>query len=147
MDQMAGLLPNINASRFAGVTPALAATQLAGQLPYYGIQNVGQLGQLYDGYGSESKKSPGGWGTDILGAAVSAIPFLSDRRLKTNIRKLAEAKDGLGIYEWNWKADPGGDPVRGVIADEVEKLRPWAFVPNFIGEYAGVNYAALGSLA
>jgi hypothetical protein len=150
MGDAAGLLPGINASRFAGVTPALAATQLAGQLPYYGIQNLGQIGGLYSGYGTSTGKQPGGWGSDLLSAGVAALPFIpgiSDRRLKTNIKKLGEAKDGLGIYEWNWKAAPNGEPVRGVIADEVEKLRPWAFVPNFVGEYAGVNYAALGSLA
>ncbi len=31
----------------------------------------------------------------------------------------------------------------GVMADEVEQLRPAAFIPNFNGDYAGVNYAAL----
>jgi hypothetical protein len=29
------------------------------------------------------------------------------------------------------------------MADEVQRLRPWAYIPNFIGEYAGVNYGAL----
>lgn len=67
----------------------------------------------------------------------------SDRRLKTNIVKVDEYPDGLGVYEWNWKVDPKGPKARGVIADEVEKLRPWAFVPNFVGEFAGVNYGLL----
>lgn len=144
----AGMLPSYTAPQYQGYTPLLGATQLAGQLPYYGANALGNIGGLYSGYGKQTQ--PGGWGTDLVSAAMSAIPFIpgvSDRRLKTNIEKLGEAKDGLGIYSWNWKADPNGEKVRGVIADEVEKLRPWAFVPNFVGEYAGVNYAALGSLA
>jgi hypothetical protein len=87
-----------------------------------------------------------------LGAASMALPFIpgfgmSDRRLKTNIEKVGEASDGLGIYEWNWKASPDGPKVRGVIADEVERLRPHAYVKNFRDGYDGVNYAALGSMA
>jgi hypothetical protein len=154
MTQAAGMLPGINASRFAGVTPLLGAYQLAGQLPYYGTNALGNIGSLYSGYGKETATKPGGWLDSILGAGAAvgsaAISnpaiFGSDRRLKTNIVKVGEAKDGLGIYEWNWKADPNGEPVMGVIADEVEKLRPWAFVPNFRGDFAGVNYATLGSL-
>jgi hypothetical protein len=69
--------------------------------------------------------------------------FMSDRRLKTNIVKVGEFPDGLGIYEWNWKSAPDGEKVCGVIADEVEKLRPWAFIPNFRDGYDGVNYGAL----
>jgi hypothetical protein len=68
---------------------------------------------------------------------------LSDRRLKTNIVKIGEDADGLGRYEWNWRADPNGERVRGVIADEVKALRPWAYVENFRNGYDGVNYAAL----
>ena len=147
----AGLLPEYNASKYAGLTPALAATQLAGQLPYYGLNSLSGIGGLYGGYGSQTQTQPGGLLGGLLGAASNMFSFapisLSDRRLKTNIRKVGEAKDGLGIYEWNWRSDPSGQKVRGVIADEVEKLRPWAFVPNFNGEYAGVNYAALGDMA
>jgi len=81
------------------------------------------------------------------GAASSGTgPAISDRRLKTNIKRLGEwdgKGDGLGRYEWNWRSSPNGEKVIGVIADEVEKLRPHAFVPNFIGQYAGVNYGAL----
>jgi hypothetical protein len=81
-----------------------------------------------------------------LASAAQAAAMASDRRLKTNIRRLGEwddKGDGLGKYEWNWKSAPDGQKVIGVIADEVERLRPAAFVPNFVGEFAGVNYGAL----
>jgi hypothetical protein len=154
-NQALGALPGMTTAQYAGYQPLLAATQLAGQLPYYGASAESGIGNLFGGYGTTTGTQPGGWGNTlggILGAGLGgwasggfALP--SDRRLKTNIKLIRRAKDGLGEYEWNWKADPDGETVRGVIADEVEKLRPWAFIPNFKGDYAGVNYAALGSLA
>ena len=148
--QSAGMLPGYTNAQFAGYTPLLGAQQLAGQLPYYGANALGNIGGLYGGYGQQTGTQPGGWLGGLLGAASNMFSFspikLSDRRLKTNIKKVGEASDGLGIYTWNWKADPKGPTVTGVIADEVEKLRPWAFVPNFKGDYAGVNYAALGGV-
>lgn len=131
-------------------TKLLAASQLAGQLPYYGSQSLAQtLGALTGGYGQQTQKQGGGFLDSLLGAAAASAPYIlsSDRRLKTNIVKMGEAKDGLGIYEWNWKAEPDGERARGVIADEVERLRPWAFVKGYVGGiYDGVNYASLGSL-
>jgi hypothetical protein len=149
MTQAAGMLPQYQSARFAGYTPLLGATQLAGQLPYYGTNALGNLGGMVGGFGTTSGTQPGGWLNGLLSAGASlgsAAIMASDRRLKTNIRKVGEASDGLGVHEWNWKSDPEGRTVRGVIADEVEKLRPWAFVPNFRGEFAGVNYGTLGSL-
>jgi hypothetical protein len=151
-NEAASLLPGYTSAQMAGYTPLLGATQLAGQLPYYGSSSLGTIGSLLGGYGKTTGTQPGGWGTDLLSAGAMALPFipgfgLSDRRTKKNIRKVGEAKDGLGIYEFVFKFDPDETVNRGVMADEVEKLRPWAFVPNYLGEYAGVNYAALGSLA
>lgn len=149
--QAAGMLPGYGTSQFAGYSPLLGAQQLAGQLPYYGAQAASGVGSLFGGYGTQTGTQPGGWLNGLLGAGASlgsAAIMHSDRRLKTNIEKVGEAKDGLGIYEWNWRAAPNGEKVRGVIADEVEKLRPHAFVKGFVGGvYDGVNYAALGSLA
>jgi hypothetical protein len=68
----------------------------------------------------------------------------SDRRLKKDIQLVRRDPDGLGWYNWTWKAN--GEKAHGVIADEVQKLRPRAFVPNYRGSgYDGVNYAQLGS--
>jgi len=72
----ASLLPSLNQSRFAGYTPALAATQLAGQLPFYGTSSLSSLGNLFSGYGTQTGQKPGGWGGDVLNAAVSALPFV-----------------------------------------------------------------------
>lgn len=146
--QAAGMLPGYSASGFAGYQPLLGAQQLAGQLPYYPAAALGNIGSLYGGYGTQTAQQPGGWGNQLLGAAASvgSAFAMSDRRLKTNIKKVAEAKDGLGIYDWNWKSNPDGPTVRGVIADEVRVLRPWAYVENYRNGFDGVNYATLGSM-
>jgi hypothetical protein len=76
-----------------------------------------------------------------LGTAAqiaSVIP--SDRRLKTKIERVGRHPDGLGIYDFDYIW--GGARQRGVMADEVAQLRPWALGPT-IGGYATVNMAAL----
>lgn len=76
----------------------------------------------------------------LMGLGSAAI-MASDRRLKCAIVKLGELADGLGVYEWSYIW--GGSRQRGVMADEVKKLRPWALGPVIKG-YATVNYGALG---
>jgi hypothetical protein len=145
----AGMLPSYQSSQFAGYTPYFQGMQLEGQLPYYGSQSLGTIGSLMGNYGTTTGTQPGGWGTDLLNAAAmagSAALMHSDRRLKTNLKLLGRAKDGLGVWEWNWKSDPQGERVTGVIADEVKALRPHAYVENYRDGYDGVNYAALGSM-
>jgi hypothetical protein len=75
-----------------------------------------------------------------LGTAASIASIFSDRRLKTGIRKLGEMADGLGIYAYRYIW--GGPEQRGVMADEVASLRPWALGPTVRG-FATVNYGAL----
>ena len=146
--QAASMAPALYGSQFAGVTPYLAAAQTGATLPYAGISALNPIIGLASQGGTQQGTQPGGWGTDLLNAAASigsAAIMASDRRLKANIVLEHRDPDGLGWYSWNWKADPNGEKVRGVIADEVEKLRPWAFVKGFVnGIYDGVNYARLG---
>jgi hypothetical protein len=71
----AGLLPGIDAARYAGVSPYLAATQEAGQLPYYGVGSLSGLGNLFGGYGTQTQTQPGGWMGGLLGAASNMFSF------------------------------------------------------------------------
>ena len=108
-----------------------------------GQQNAGlQAGGLIANTGQKSSStsgSPGLLGT--IGSAVGGVASIfSDRRLKTAIRKVGEFADGLGIYTFRYHNQP--NRFRGVMADEVEKLRPWALGPKVAG-YATVNYEAL----
>jgi hypothetical protein len=108
------------------------------------------MGSLWSGQGTTTGTQPGGWGTQLLGAAASALPFiLSDRRMKADIEELGpwdDRGDGLKRYAFRYKWEKPGTRHEGVMADEVKALRPWAYVKGFVnGEYDGVNYAALGT--
>jgi hypothetical protein len=103
-------------------------------------------GQLIAGAGqqsqSTSKSSPGLLkAIGDLGAGIGGFAALSDRRLKRNIEKIAELDDGLGVYSYNFPWDPDNQRV-GVMADEVEQLRPHALGDKLAG-FSTVHYEAL----
>jgi hypothetical protein len=148
--QTVGMLPSLTAARFAGVPAYLSAAQTAGQLPYAGLGPLASMGSLWSGQGTTTGTQPGGWGTQLLGAAASALPFiLSDRRMKADIVEIGpwdERGDGLKRYAFRYKWEKPGTRHEGVMADEVKELRPRAYVKGFLnGEYDGVNYAELGA--
>lgn len=128
---------------------ALGSLGIGAELPYTGSNSLANaLGALFSG-GTETTKSKQGGGLlgGLLGAAGqigSAAILASDRRLKTKVELLYREPDGLGWYRYAMKNEPDTMLV-GVMADEVEKLRPEAHVPKFKGEYAGVNYGKIGS--
>lgn len=101
---------------------------------YYGIVGSGNWGGTQTGTQKQQSSILG----NVLGVASTVAAF-SDRRLKENIRKLGEAEDGLGVYEFDYV---WGEPSVGVMADEVAALRPWALGPTRAG-FQTVNYAAL----
>jgi predicted ribosomally synthesized peptide with nif11-like leader len=80
--------------------------------------------------------------SDPLGTTVipsgGMSPRVSDRRLKTNIKLVGTHMLGIGIYEY----DIFGRHECGVMADEVERVRPEAVSIHPFGIKA-VNYAAL----
>ena len=113
------------------------------------LQLAGNLySQLYPGLytgtsmtGTNTSKTggTGTWLPQLAGSAMQAgaIAF-SDRRLKSNIARVGEYGDGLGIYDY----DMNGTRQRGVMADEVAQLRPWALGPVIDG-FATVDYGKL----
>lgn len=119
-----------------------------------GQQSANSISELYSQMGNA--KASGYGGSSPAGSALGSLAgtmiannlmsiFASDRRLKTNIRLLRREPDGLGWYEFSYKAAPEV-MFEGVMADEVKELRPAAYVANFRGDYAGVNYAMLGAV-
>jgi len=132
--------------------------QAALQFPYQEFQRAlaygpQQLGLLQAGLGTplttqtttgQQKTGTG----DILGTAaqLAGMYFLSDKRMKKNIKFLGKEK-GHNIYSWNWndKAKSiGWDkyPTIGVMAQEVMKYMPEAVTKNDDGYYM-VNYGVL----
>lgn len=88
----------------------------------------------------------------VLGGAA-VLGIISDSRLKENITAMPHSEFeeiGLQSYSWVWSkkavAELGIRGIQhGVIAQEVEKLYPWAVVMGDEG-YKKVNYAALKQL-
>lgn len=91
----------------------------------------------------ESAKNPGF--DAVMGLAAGGMKMagaMSDRRLKTSIRRVGTLDNGLAVYTFRYKS--GGPTVMGVMADEVEKLLPHAVLKRAIdNEYDAVNYGAL----
>jgi len=117
---------------YSGVTVAPAPVLQAGQaqdaaaMQRYGIQAnqaASNMGGLFNLAGS-------------LGSAALLAP--SDRRLKSNIERIGTHPLGIGIYEY----DIFGSRQRGVMADEVEAVRPKAVITRDDG-YKMVNYGML----
>jgi hypothetical protein len=74
-----------------------------------------------------------------MGSAALSNPFMfSDRRLKSNIKRVGTHAIGVGIYEYTMM----GMPQRGVIAQEVEAVRP-DLVKRHANGYLMVNYGGL----
>lgn len=94
-----------------------------------GSNNSGLFGQMSGG------------GTGVGGLLSLGASIFSDRRLKTDIEKIRDEPDGLGVYSFRYISDQTKKFV-GVMADEVARLRPWALGPVVDG-YATVNYGAL----
>ncbi len=123
----------------------------AAELPWLGVGALnGNIRQASNGYGTQTQTTGNNWGQMLMGAASNAAQAAaagSDRRLKFDIVRVGEEPDGLGIYEYNYRQDTPlelpPERQRGVMADEVATLRPWAFIPNFGHGFAGVDYGRL----
>ena len=117
----------------------------------YAKDYLGQLGSLASlglqagnilanaGQTSKSKSSNKPGIGDFVMSGLSSVA-ISDPALKENVTKLDELEDGLGIYEFTYKHT--GERKIGVMADEVEQLRPWALGPQVFG-YRTVDYSKL----
>lgn len=107
-----------------------------GATPQTGVAGVDYTGLVNQKYQADLKSSQGmmgglfGLGGSILGAAGQAGGFgalFSDRRLKSNIRRVGTLDNGLAVYSYTMD----GGPVQiGVMADEVEAVRPDAVIQH-----------------
>lgn len=109
-------------------------TQVAGT-DVAGINNAAYQGQL-SAYNSQQQgfnQMLGG----LFSAGAALLP-LSDRRAKTDIRRIGTADNGLPIYAYRLKGDP--NMHIGFMADEVQQLHPNAVILAGDGFYH-VDYA------
>ena len=74
----------------------------------------------------------------MMSQAAPAAFMFSDRRLKSNIKRVGTHAIGVGIYDYTMM----GMPQRGVIAQEVEAVRP-DLVKRHDNGFLMVNYGGL----
>lgn len=137
------------ASQIAAGNNMYAIDQAEAMAPLEWMQAYGSLlnpsvigqytGQTINSNGKSTEKSSGGL-LGTLASIASIAGSFSDRRLKTAIERVGTLPDGLGVYEYEYVW--GGGRQRGVMADEVAELRPWALGPEVAG-FATVDYSKL----
>ncbi|MDI4655524.1 tail fiber domain-containing protein [Xanthobacter autotrophicus] len=102
-----------------------------------GVDYAGQVQNQYNQQVASNNAMMGGLfglGGDILGAGVTKY---SDPRLKRDVRRVGTLGNGLPVYAYRYV---WGGPVEiGVMADEVEAVRPDAV--HEVGGFKAVDYA------
>lgn len=96
-----------------------------------GADATNRYGQQMAGYGAQM---------NAIGNIAGAAAAMSDKTLKENIVKVGQSPSGFNIYEWNYLWSP--ERFRGVIAQEVQKIKPQAVLSNIFG-YLMVDYSKL----
>jgi len=102
--------------------PIMAATQAQG------ANDANRYATAQQGYGAR------------MNAIGNIATMLSDKTLKENIVKVGQSPSGFNIYEWNYLWSP--ERFRGVIAQEVQKIKPKAVLSNIFGHLM-VDYSKL----
>jgi len=97
----------------------------------------GGMGSSLAGFGASTGLTGGL--DPSTGINWSGSSFFSDERLKCDIEPLGQ-ENGYNVYTFRYKGDD--KKYKGVIAQEVEKLKPEAVVE--ISGYKAVNYDMLG---
>ena len=105
--------------------PLFAATQAQG------AEGMNRYGQQMAGYGARMQ---------MLGNIAGGAAAGSDKTLKENIIKVGKSALGFNIYEFNYLWSP--KRFRGVIAQEVQKIKPTAVLANIFGHLL-VDYSKL----
>lgn len=142
-----GLTPGLVNAQYAGVDPALSLLNSAAGIPYTGVNALaGNVANLTGATNTTTSTSKGpGLGYSVWTAAAGSAGAASDRRLKKNIERVGELSDGLGVYDFDYIHPSFGEGrQRGVMAEEVAQLRPWALGAKIGGEFATVHYDKLG---
>ena len=103
-------------------------------------QILNAVGQQYDAQlGAYNAQQAGMNNLLNAGAQLGSAAFMfSDRRLKSNIKRIGTHDIGVGIYEYTMM----GMPQRGVIAQEVQAVRP-DLVKRHANGFLMVNYGGL----
>ena len=98
-----------------------------------GVDYTGLVNNQYQAKVGQQNAMMGG----LFGLASTGIGLLSDRRAKTDIRRVGELHNGLTVYSYRYK---GEDETQiGLMADEVERIHPEAVIVGADG-FSRVRY-------
>ncbi|PXW28259.1 tail fiber domain-containing protein [Paraburkholderia caballeronis] len=132
LGSLASLVPGYTGTASSSASPANIAQAFQNQYQ-------GQLNAYNADVASSNSTMNGLFG--LGGAGILALS-MSDRRLKTDVKRIGTADNGLPLYRFRYLWDaPGRAPHVGVMADEVRSIRPGA-VMRLPNGYDAVNYDA-----
>ena len=89
--------------------------------------------------GAKVGSAAGGWGSLIGGVVGGAAGYFSSRALKENIELIDVSDMGIPVVEFNYRSDPAKVRYRGVLAEDVAKIKPEAVIDDNSG-YQKVLY-------
>lgn len=130
----------VNAPQFGnyaqqqGVTQQTPTMQTVGGADMMGAAKA-QYGASMDAYNANQAQQQ----SLMQGLFGLGTAFLSDRRLKKNIKKIGVHPLGINMYSYDYI---WGESSTGVMADEVKKVRPEAVIKTPSG-FDMVDYGAL----
>jgi hypothetical protein len=166
MMQAAGMIPGLQQAGYGDLDRAMQIAQTGQertqaeqdlerqryeygqQAPYNWLQDYAQL--IYgnpgsqSGFGTQTQKVSGGGNMfgQILGGLSSIASIagrFSDRRAKTNVKRVGTLDNDLPVYVFNYVW--GGPPQIGVMAQDVEKVHPEAVNDNNVWGLKTVDYS------
>lgn len=117
--------------------PQFASTPTASvaDVPYAGL-----VAQKYQADQQAASARMGG----LFGLLSNGIGLLSDRRAKTDIKRIGTLRNGLPWYSFRYFWDADHVPNReGVMADEVRVIKPEAVIPGRNGGFDAVDYSMI----
>lgn len=112
---------------------------MSGPSPQTSVGGVDYSGLVQQNYQNQLQSRGAALGGLFgLAGSLGSAAIASDRRLKTEIKRVGTLDNGLPVYSYRYKS--GGAVHLGLMADEVEKLHPEAVVEGHNG-FKAVKYA------
>lgn len=130
INEITALLSGSQVSNPASMSSATPQTSVGG-VDYSGLVEQNYQNKL-------AAHQSGMGGLFGLAGSLGSAAIMSDRRLKTENKRVGTLDNGLPVYSYRYKA--GGATHLGLMADEVEKLHPEAVVEGHNG-FKAVRYA------
>jgi hypothetical protein len=125
--------------------PGVAPTDVAGPIYQNYAQEMNAYNQQMGGLFGLGASALGGWAQAGFPGGAAILGALSDRRVKTEIRKIADDPRGWGVYIFKYALD-GLKSLGwqlGYMADEIEEKRPDAVMTDTASGFKLVDYGAL----